>query len=247
MTKYYLKIPSRNKMRHKRVSSINKLELAIGMVVCILLLLWVRGELYSAHLLEKKNNLCSNVQDDFVNQDALYGNLKVPYGPAPILEVTFHKYNDYLRFYKFNGVKISNKDTYFSNNRLFLAEPVLSKMFSYPFIKGDEANVLHMLHSYVITRETAKHYFSDEYPSGKVVNVSNRSDFTITGLVENNPRNSSIDLSRVAPFKSFANGLIEGWSRGSLTYVILKNNILLSNSNHTMICIMNNGRFICAK
>lgn len=234
-------------MRYKRFSSINKLELAIGMVVCILLLSWVRGELYSAQLLEKKNNLSCNDQDYFVNQDELYGNLKVPYSPAPILEVTFHKYNHYLRFYTFNGVKISNKYTYFSNNRLFLAEPVLLKMFSYPFIKGDEARALHVLHSHVITRETAELYLSDEYPSGKVVNVHNRSDFTITGLVENNPRNSSLDLSFIAPFKLSGKEQLGGWSRESLTHVTLKNNILLSDSNHTMISIMNNGRFICAK
>jgi putative ABC transport system permease protein len=247
MTKFYLKIPSRNKVRHKQYSSINKLELAIGMAVCILLLLWVRGELYSAQLLEKQNNLYRIVQGGLINQDEQYGNLKVPYGPAPILEVTFHKYKLYSRLHTFDGVKLINNITYFSNNRLFQAKPALLKMFSFPFIKGDEANVLHKLHSHVITREAAKQNFSDEYPSGKVVNVHNKSDFTITGLVENNPRNSSIDLSFVAPFSLSGKEQFGGWSRESFTHVILKNNIVLSDSNHTIISIMNNGRFICAK
>lgn len=215
------------------------------MVVCILLLLWVRGELYSAQLLEK-NNLYRIVQGGFINQDEQYGNLKVPHGPASILEVKSHKYKYYSRLHTFDGVELIN-NTYFSNNRLFQAEPALLKMFSFPFIKGDEARALHMLHSHVITREAAKQNFSDEYPSGKVVNVHNKSDFTITGLVENNPLDSFIDLSFVAPFTLSGKEHFGGWSRKSLTHVILKNNIVLSDSNHTMISMMNNGRFICAK
>jgi len=231
MTKYYLKIPSRNKVRHKQYSSINKLELAIGMAVCILLLLWVRGELYSAQLLEK-NNLYRIVQGGFINQDEQYGNLKVPHGPASILEVKSHKYKLYSRLHTFDGVKLINNITYFSNNRLFLAEPALLKMFSFPFIKGDEASALHLLHSHVITREAAKQNFSDEYPSGKVVNVHNKSDFTITGLVEKNPRNSLIDLSFVAPFTLSGKEQFGGWSRESFTHVILKNNIVLSSHDN---------------
>jgi len=246
MTKYYLKIPSRNIVRHKRFSSINTLELAIGMAVCILLLLWVRGELYSAQLLEK-NNLYRIVQGGFINQDEQYSNLKVPHGSASILEVKSRDFKESSRMYTFTGVKFIHKDTVFSNNRLFLAEPVLIKLFSFPFIKGDDARALHMLQSYVITREAAKRYFTDEYSNGKVVNEHNKLDFTITELVENNPRNSSLVLCRVAPLTLSGNGLLENWSRESLTHVILKNSILLSDSNHTMICIMNNGRFICAK
>jgi len=222
------------------------LELAIGMAVCILLLLWVRGELYSAQLLEK-NNLYRIVQGGFINQDEQCGNLKVPHDPASILEVKSHKFKESSIIYTFDGVKIINKDIYFSNNRLFLAKPALLKMFSFPFIKGDEARALHMLHSHVITREAAKQNFSDEYPSGKVVNVHNKSDFTITGLVENNPLDSFIDLSFVAPFTLSGKEQFGGWSRESFTHVILKNNIVLSDSNHTIISMMNNGRFICAK
>ncbi|UCE07998.1 MAG: ABC transporter permease, partial [bacterium] len=45
MLKNYLKITLRNIKKHKGFSFINVIGLAIGMAICILMLLWVRDEL----------------------------------------------------------------------------------------------------------------------------------------------------------------------------------------------------------
>jgi len=250
MIKNYFKIAFRNLIRQKGYSSINKLGFAIQMAVCILLLLWVRGELYSAQLLENKNNLYRIVHCGIVNQGEQYGNPKVTYDPAPILEDLSHKLSVNSRLLTFDGMFNIYETSNFSNNRLFQIKPALKKMFSFPFIKDDKAMVLSKLLSHVITREASEYYFGDEYPIGKVLNLHNRSDFTITGLVEKIPRNSSFDFSFVVPFMILGKEHLGSWFRKSHFYQLTKDNISYTDniqSNQQMICTMNNGRFICAK
>ena len=119
--------------------------LAIGMSVCILLLLWVQDELSFDQFHEKKENLYRIVQVGFNNQNEQYGSSIIPYALAPILEDQFPEIKKSVRMRTFNGTLITYEDKMFSNNRLLLAEPALLEMFSFPIIKGNEATVLEEL------------------------------------------------------------------------------------------------------
>ena len=240
----------KNIVRHNRFSSINKFGFAIQMAVCILLLLWVQGEVYSAQMCENKNNLYRIVQCGIVNQGEQYGNPKVPYDPAPILEELSHEMNISSRFHTFDGTHNIYEITNFSINRLFHTKPALIQMFSFPFIKSGKAIELNSLHSLVITRETSEHYFDDVNPIRKVVNLHNKSNFTITELVEHNSRNSSFDVSFVAPFMIHGKERLGGWSRKSNFSQLIVDNISFTDeyqSHLQIMSIMNNGRFVCAK
>ena len=42
----------------------------------------------------------------------------------------------------------------------------------------------------VLTEETAQRYFGNDDPMGKILKFNNQYDFTVTGVMENIPKNS---------------------------------------------------------
>lgn len=44
----------------------------------------------------------------------------------------------------------------------------------------------------VLTETTAKKYFGNEDPIGKILSVENKSNFVVSGIVKDLPKNSSI-------------------------------------------------------
>jgi len=80
----------------------------------------------------------------------------------------------------------------------------------------------------VLTEDTAKKYFGDEDPIGKILKVDNQFDYTVTGVVENIPKNSHFTFDILCSFESlYAQNreAMEVWLSFNLyTYVLLQEN-----------------------
>jgi putative ABC transport system permease protein len=92
-------------------------------------------------------------------------------------------------------------------------------MFSFPLVRGDLRSALDDPVSAVITPETATKYFGEEDPLGRTltINLGETSlDFTVTGIIQEPPENSSIRfdlLLPVAPLKyNFPDDLLHSWN-----------------------------------
>src|SRR5581483_4843377 len=76
------------------------------------------------------------------------------------------------------------------------------------------------------THVMAKQFFGSEDPMGKTLKVDNAKLYTVNGVVEEPPTNSSIQFSWLAPFSVFEhenNAWLKEWgNNGILTYVQLK-------------------------
>jgi putative ABC transport system permease protein len=71
-------------------------------------------------------------------------------------------------------------------------------MFSFPLIEGDAGSVLDNPNYTVLTPEMAEKYFGDENPVGKTITMQlgeTSLDFTVSGVIEEAPSNSSIQYS----------------------------------------------------
>jgi predicted permease len=106
------------------------------------------------------------------------------------------------------------------------AEPSLFTLFTLPFVEGNAQHAFSQLHSLVLTETAARKFFgAEKNVVGKTVRVDNKQDYVVSGVVKDNPSNSSLQFEWVAPFQIFYenNPWLESWSNQSLTtYVELR-------------------------
>ncbi len=222
MFKNYLKIAFRGFIRHKSMTLINTFGLAIGMAVCILLLLWVQDEMSYDNFHRNGDNLYRVVQVGVWNDGETYGSSTIPYMLSPILHEEFPEIIDHVRLRTFNGAMMQVDDKTFYEDNVLLSEASLFDMFSFKLLKGNPEIVLKEIHSIILTEDTAHKYFGDEDPMGKVIRYNDNIDFTVTGIAVNPPQNSSIIFSMIIPFEILGEERITSWSWESSGYVQLQ-------------------------
>ena len=83
-------------------------------------------------------------------------------------------------------------DKVFSEEKWFLADSSYFKVFGLDLIKGDSKTALTEPNTVVITESTAKRYFGDDEPMGKVLNSDNRRDYVVTGVLADPPQNTHL-------------------------------------------------------
>lgn len=193
MLKNYVKIIFRNFLRQKTYSFINITGLGVGIASTILILLWIQDEL-------SYDRFHQNV-DEIYRVIGNYDGTVVPAGLGPLAALL-----------KEEIPEVVNTSRYYSSNRVcrygdnnfelfgLLVEPAFFDIFDFQFVLGDPKTAFENLGSMVITEETAKKFFGDEDPMGKVVSGAYESDYKITGVLKDIPNNSSIQFDHLAPF-----------------------------------------------
>ncbi|MDB5152085.1 MAG: FtsX-like permease family protein, partial [Mucilaginibacter sp.] len=161
MIKNYIKIAWRNLIRQKLFSLINISGLAIGLAVCMLIMLYVAHE----HSYDKfhKNadrivipNLQIKMGDRIVNMTYM------SYSSGPIIKQSQPTVEDYMRTLAyFKPVIVSNPlspDKKFSEKKLLFADAGFFNFFSFKLLSGSPSDVLTKPFSVVISQEMAKKY-----------------------------------------------------------------------------------------
>jgi len=201
MFRNYIKISARNLLKQKVYSFINIFGLAIAIAICILIFLFVRDEvthdsfhqnadrLYRVNMLRKQD-------DGSMSTDSM---TPPPLGPA--FKDEFPEIVHMTRFKKRRDIVIYQGQS--SRESITLADPDFFKMFSFRLRKGDPQIVLEDRNSVVLRNEIAKRFFGDEGPMGKVLSIKMGArffDFTVAGVAEDIPQNSSITFDLLVSF-----------------------------------------------
>ena len=194
-----IKITLRRIKRQKGYSFINIFGLAIGLTCCILIFLWVQHELSYDRFHEKSDRIYRvlRVWPD-TNE---YG----PHGPGPLgptLKAEYPEIIDVARFFDPPNRPLRHEDTVFQIHALGV-DPSFLEIFSFPFIRGDFKTSLKDPKFIILTEDTAKKYFVDEDPIGKIVMYewwSRWLEFHVTGVVKNVPSNSHLQFDALIPF-----------------------------------------------
>jgi len=231
MFKNYLKIALRNIKRHKGYSIINIAGLSVGLMCCILILLYVKYEFSYDRYHENADNIYRVVMkfpgivymgSDMYN--ASPGGLKAALMedfPEVIYATRATRRRAYI-YYKNNP---------FEERGMFFVDPEFFKIFSFPLISGDPETAVKEPFSMLITQKIAKKYFGNEDPVGKIINVGRKYDYMVTGILENCPENSHFTFDILASFNSLyttdGKENIETWSGFNdlwNTYLLLQEN-----------------------
>jgi len=220
MFKNYLKIALRNMVRNKIFSLINIAGLAIGMTLSILLFLFVRYE-YSYDKYHPNADKIYRVADGEYSKTA--ANL------AGALKQEFPEVKYAARVFK-REVFFRYKQNFINDIEIHFVDPEFFKIFNFPLISGFLPDPMEEPFSLLLTEQVAEKCFGSQDPIGQTINLNNKYDFVVRGVLQNIPENSHMKLGCLTPMNTLQALLgkkyLNRWgSHDFWTYIQISDNV----------------------
>lgn len=170
----YIKVGLRNMIKHKGISFVNILGLAVGMTAAILIMLWVQVQF--------------SYDSSQVHKDRIYRleNENWVVMPPYLRETAavFPEVEQAVRFYFWFEPTLRHQEQIFTVTEFALVDDEVFEVFNFDFLAGDPQRALGNPYSLVLTESSAKRLFGNDNPMGKTVLLNNKFDFTVTGVVK---------------------------------------------------------------
>lgn len=217
MLKNYLWINLRNLKKNSTFSLMNLLGLAVSMTAFILIAVYVQYEL--------------SFDKHYENADRIYrvireGRAFTPAALGPALKEKIPDVASMARMIRQSDTLISYEQKHFLEEEFYWADPEVFEIFYRPFLSGDHQRALEDPFAIVLSRRTAKKYFGNSDPMGKILTVSDRYEFKVSGIFENIPANSHFVMDAVVPYDTYfrvTDNDINSWrSNFSYTYFLMR-------------------------
>ena len=189
MLRNYLLTAWRNLLQQRGYTLINLLGLALGMACCLLIILYVQHELaYDRH--HERADRIYRISSEMKmggNRDH-YAMSSMAAGPE--VSARYPEVDTFTRFlYSSSARSVRVADRAFKEERIFLADPQVFDVFSYPLVEGQPTQALQQPNSVVLTQALARKYFGDEPALGQRLRID-ENDYEITGVMADLPDNS---------------------------------------------------------
>jgi putative ABC transport system permease protein len=194
MIKNYFKTAWRNILKNRFYTLVNLTGLTIGLTVSLLILLWVNDELsYDRFNTNAANIYQINSQIGTGSSTQVWGNTQPPLVDHAIKEVPgVQNAVRIITNRNYSIFRYQNKILEVGENGVYFVDPSIFKMFDFKLLKGDVNRPFPNDRSIIITETTAKNYFGDADPIGKVLVADNKDNYTVAGVMADFPENSTI-------------------------------------------------------
>jgi putative ABC transport system permease protein len=223
----YIKTAYRNLRRNGVYSVINVLGLSIGLTCSMLILIYVYHE-FSYDRFHKNAEHIYRLGRKVVSAE---GEIREPLSSAPsgrMLLQDFPEIVDVCRLKEFDKTVVSYSRKQFYEKEIYYADPSVFEVFTFTLIQGDPGTALLNPYSVVITRKIAEKYFGDREPVGNVLVFNNSLNFVVTGVIENLPTTSHLEINMLCSIETLYSqndpGLINWLSFEYFTYLLLDEN-----------------------
>ena len=192
MLRNYIKIALRNLKRQKIYSAISMSSLALGLGFFILFALM--------------SDFFKNYDTFHKKADRIFGVVQVlpggiegeqhsaitPTPLSPALLSEFPEIEEATRYFPPGRMVIKSQDKIFYETGIRFVDSSFLSVFSFHLLSGDSETVLSQPNSLLLTEESAIKYFGENNPIGKILTLDNSIDVTVTGVIENVPKNSTL-------------------------------------------------------
>ncbi len=221
---YFFKITFRNFLRHRFSTSINLIGLTTGLACALFIFLWVQDELGVNKFHEKDDRLFRVMEfQTYSNERFATNSTPGILGENLKLDIPEIEYSATTTWV--GKSLLTYEDKFLKEDGFHVGEDYFN-IFSYPLLEGNPDEVLKDKTSIVISRALAEKFFGD-VPSalGKVLRHEDERNFTVSGVFENIPQNSTYRFDYVLPFEDYKqdNDWVTSWgNNGPHTYVILE-------------------------
>ena len=224
MLRNYFKIADRSLFRNKNFSFINIGGLTIGMTSAILILLWVQNEVSHDRFHKNLGRLYEVWSNDNIN-GTIRSLRNTPEIMAPTLKKDYPEIEEVTRLrWTRNLLSVNEEKKLLSTGAV--VDPGFLSMFSFPLVKGNKQTVFRDPHGMVITQKLAKKIFDDSDPVGKVIQMGNSQNYTVTGVLQDLPKNTQFDFIEYLvsyELETFQGNIDKDWSDISISTFVLLN------------------------
>lgn len=248
MIKNYIKIAWRNLKRNKAYAFISVAGLTLGITCGILIFTLITYHLSFDNFHKNPDRvyrLYTEWHDDGIGRSQ---GVPQPLGKTfrndfALAEktarvISFH--DNLISITQGNQVKKFNEE-----NGVAFTEPDYFSILNFPLLKGDKKTILVKPGEAILTEKTARKYFGDDNPIGKVIRLDNKVNFTITGVLKDFPANTD---RKQQVYVSYGNmdeytdkRREDNWGgvfSGSEVFTLLKPSTTLTSANEAMALIV---------
>lgn len=228
MIRNYLLLAVKHLRKQRVFSVINILGLTVGITCCFMIFLFIMNEFSYDDFHKNGKNIYRVMRvgnNNGERRNVPY--LSPPYGPTLI--------NDYpdavqasVRLMRDNDL-ISYDNISFNEKNIYLADKNFFEFFDFRLTKGNSATVLKEPNSIVLSETTAKKYFGNDEPIGKILQFNKDQQLKVTGICKDVPVNSHLQFDMVIPLE-LLRPMQPDWftqwpSNGLFTYIQLNPNV----------------------
>lgn len=202
MIRNYLLVALRNIFRNKLFSTVNVLGLVFGICSALLIFLWVKDELSYDAFHANGDRIYRIMENQKYSDGRLYTFAATPAPMAPFIKDKFPEIEKASRMtWDVNRlIQLGEKSFYESGKYV---DPDFITMFTFPLVKGDVNTVLNGKNNIIITERMARKYFGDGDPIGKTLTIDTKETFSVTGVIQDPPANSSLRFDFLMSFTYF--------------------------------------------
>jgi putative ABC transport system permease protein len=200
----YLKITLRTLWKYKGYAAINLLGLSLGLTAGILILLYALDE-FSYDTFHSKRDRIYKITSRFFNPKSgtAEGAMETNAWPVgKVLEKDFPEVEKVLYTRGASFLQVNYNDKRFAQ-KIHFAGPEFFEMFSFELVKGNPRTALQEPYSVVITKSMEEKFFPGQDALNKPLTLADSMQFIVTGVMENIPSHSHIQLDMVLSFTTF--------------------------------------------
>jgi putative ABC transport system permease protein len=213
MLRNYFVLFFRNLLRQKLFSSINLLGLTVSIASTLLIYIYVNHE-FSYDKFHNHSDRLYRVNQTFIwgeNSDTQFS--RTGPGVAHALKEELEDVEMVTSLHTPGSFIISytgpdNQIVSFEETEVLSADSNFFKVLNFPLIKGNTNSAFRNVNTLMLTESTARKYFGDSDPLGKMVRVGipnneKTETYEVTGVVKNVPSNSTIKFDVLLSSKNF--------------------------------------------
>lgn len=227
MLEHYAIVAVRNLFRYKAFSAINVVGLALGMICCMFIFLWVKNERCVDNFHVNGESL-HTVYQTFISGESISGGYATPDILAAELKKAIPEVQYATAYTTAYELPWGHPETFQIGDKVHKLEGARAgedffKMFSYHLIAGDPDTALKDKSSIAISQKMAEMFFGTvDEAIGKSIRYENRLDFIVTGVFEDLPASSSLKFDYLVNWEMYMARQLEQASWNIRTFIQLQ-------------------------
>lgn len=211
----------------KFIFGLNIIGLSIGLTVTILITLHIINETGYDQQYRKREQIFRLIWD--YHPEGAESNYRISFIDEKIklkLKDEYPEIEQLASYYKpANKTIISNNNMESEEGNIVFTEPEMTRIFTFPVVKGDSKNLLRDNFDVLLTESKSKLYFKNENPIGKLLTLKTSKDtllLKVKGIIKDFPNNSTIHPDFIIQINEHYKNSNQVYSEE--TYILLKSN-----------------------
>jgi putative ABC transport system permease protein len=210
---HYFATALRNLAKRKLFTFINIAGLSLGIATFLILVRYVEYEFsYDTYLPNAGQIYRVNYQESQAHEQVI-ASAKTHSGILPLLRHDVPEVQKATRALPENCLIFNEQVKIFQKG--FWVDSTFFNVFKVRMVAGNPSTALIHAYTMVLSQSQAKAYFGDKNPLGQKVYLNEWLPFTITGVYEDVPENSSIQFNFLASWSTITEGFHEETDRGN--------------------------------